>query len=76
MSPNTDRRIDDRPLVSIAEAADFLDMSEVSVRRMIADKILPAARVGNTTRIRIRRADLEKILNPVVLHDHRRDPRR
>jgi excisionase family DNA binding protein len=44
--------------VSMAAAADFLGCSVDTIRRRIADGTLPAYRVGTTSTIRVRLADV------------------
>lgn len=50
---------------SQAEAADYLGVSERTVRNYIARGLLPASRVRSSRLIRIRRTDLEAMLSPV-----------
>lgn len=51
--------------VSVAEVAHALSMTERFVRELIARGDLPAVKVGAKA-IRIRRADVEAILRPIV----------
>ena len=51
--------------LTVAQAAVRLDMSEKTIRNFIADATLPASRVGKR-QIRIKRADVEKMLKPVT----------
>ncbi|WP_163685833.1 excisionase family DNA-binding protein [Mycolicibacterium gadium] len=51
--------------VDIAGAAAELNTSEKFVRRRIADLTLPAYRIKGSRLIRIRRADLEALKQPV-----------
>jgi len=51
--------------VSIEYAAQHLDLSKLTIRRMIADGSLQAFRVGKTRSIRVRGADLEALLTPI-----------
>lgn len=50
-------------LLRVHEAADLLHCSIATVRRLIAQKKLPAYRVGGG--IRIAEADLERVLRPL-----------
>lgn len=52
-------------LLTIAEVADRLRLSERSVRRLIACGDLPARRIGSTRRKRIAASDVERLLRPV-----------
>jgi excisionase family DNA binding protein len=47
------------PLFTAPEAADFLRVSLITIRRMIADGRLPVARIGKL--VRIRQSDLETL---------------
>lgn len=51
--------------VGIPEAARILGVDTRTIRRFIADRKLPAYRVGDKI-IRINRDDVEKLLVPVV----------
>ena len=51
-------------VISIAAAAVALDVSERTIRRLIAAGLLPAYRVGHS--VRIRTDDLSTVLRPVV----------
>lgn len=53
-------------LVSINQAAETLDVSHMTVRRMIQRGELPAFRLGKSRVIRIKSADLNKLLRPVT----------
>lgn len=52
-------------LFSVQEAAEFLGVSESTIRRYIYDGQLLAYRLGNGRLIRIKRQDLEKLLSPI-----------
>ena len=54
-----------KKLFSIQEAAEFLGVSESTVRRYISDARLLAYRLGNERLIRIKQHDLEKLLSPI-----------
>jgi len=54
-----------KELFSVREAAEFLAVSEGTIRRYISDGRLPAYRLGNERLIRIRRQDLERLLSPI-----------
>jgi excisionase family DNA binding protein len=57
------------PYLTTREVADRLGVSELTVRRRIAEGELPAVRLGHGRRaLRIRPADLEAALRPA--HDH------
>lgn len=61
--------------VTIKETARRLDMSQQTVRRLIADGKLPAYRVPGTRVIRVRTADLEGLFepeNPAVVEARKR----
>lgn len=47
------------------EAAEYLSVTDRTVRDYIARGILPASRVRNTRTIRINIADLESLLTPI-----------
>ena len=53
----------DIPDLSIADAADALNINPKTVRRAIAEGRLPAYRVGKL--IRLRRADLAAMATPI-----------
>ena len=52
-------------LFSVQEAAEFLGVSESTIRRYIYDGQLLAYRLGNGRLIRIKRQDLEKLLSTI-----------
>lgn len=54
-----------KELFSVQEAANFLGLSVSTIRRYIYDRRLPAYRVANERLLRIRRDDLEALLDPV-----------
>ena len=54
-----------RELLSVKEAAQFLGVSESTVRRYISDGRLLAYRLGNERLIRIKRQDLYELLSPI-----------
>lgn len=53
----------DRPFYTVAEAARLLDVSPTTIWRWVETSQLPAYRVG-PRRIRIRKEDLEKAIQP------------
>jgi excisionase family DNA binding protein len=55
------------PDLSLADAAELLDVSLKTVRRRIADGTLPAYRVGKL--IRIRREDLDALFVRMALDE-------
>ena len=52
-----------RQLVSLAVAAELLDVSTKTLRRRIADGTLPAYRVGRL--VKVNPADLDRIAQPI-----------
>lgn len=56
----------EKELFSVKEAADFLGLSVSTIRRYIYDRRLPAYRVAGERMLRIRRNDLEALLEPLV----------
>ena len=52
--------IDPSPLYTVSEAARFLHLSMVTVRRMTSDGRLPVVRIGKN--VRIRRDDLNQLV--------------
>ena len=52
-------------LLTVAEAADELNVTERFIRKLIAEGDLDAVRVGARI-VRIRRTDLEALLRPVL----------
>jgi excisionase family DNA binding protein len=52
--------------LSLDTAADHLEVSKRTLRRLISDGILPAYRLGRTRVIRVDADDLQKALRPVV----------
>ncbi len=50
----------DMPLLTVPDAADFINMSEKTIRRRIDDGQLPVHRIGN--RIRIDQDELRRFL--------------
>ncbi|HID85803.1 MAG TPA: DNA-binding protein [Anaerolineae bacterium] len=54
-----------KELLSVREAADFLGLSVSTIRRYIRDGRLPAYRVAGERLLRIKRSDLEALLDPV-----------
>lgn len=58
------RQTPEAEYVSLGYAAAYFDMSERSVRRMVAEGLLPAVRVGKR-QIRVRRTDLELLARPI-----------
>lgn len=50
--------------LSIAQAAELLGVTTKSVRRWIADGVLPARRIGTRT-IRIAASDIDAALRPI-----------
>lgn len=51
------------PYVSMKDAAAHFGVSEVTIRRWIAKRKIPAYKIGRTVRCRI--SELEKALEPV-----------
>lgn len=51
--------------LSISQAATLTGLCSKTLRRRIADGTLPASRVAGTRAIRIRRTDLERLMQPV-----------
>jgi excisionase family DNA binding protein len=54
-------------LVSIGRAAEFLDVSRSTVRRLIKSKLLPAVKIGGQLRIRV--ADLHALIEKQANND-------
>ena len=54
------------PLISIAQAAERLDLSKNTIRKYIADGKLPAYRVGQKL-IKLDPADLDRFAKPIGL---------
>jgi len=50
----------DEPLLTVAEVAELLKLNQQTVRNWIDQGSMPAIRIGR--RVRIRRADLERVL--------------
>ena len=50
-------------LLKVYQAADQLNCSISTIRRLVAEKRLPAYRVGRS--VRIAEADLERLLKPI-----------
>jgi excisionase family DNA binding protein len=50
---------------SVRQAAEFLSVSPRTIRRYIDQNFLPAYRVAGSNTIRIKREDLEALLEPV-----------
>lgn len=61
--PATDAAGGRGQLLRVHEAAEQLNCSVSTIRRLIAEKKLPAYRLGHG--IRIAEADLERVLRPV-----------
>ncbi|OFU60014.1 helix-turn-helix domain-containing protein [Corynebacterium sp. HMSC14H10] len=51
------------PLLTIEQAATYLQLSELTIRRRISDGTLPAYRWGRA--VRIRQEDIDAIFSPV-----------
>lgn len=51
--------------LSVQQAADFISVSQRTIRRYIELGHLPAYRVTGTSTIRIKRDDLEGLLQPI-----------
>ncbi|KAB2808351.1 helix-turn-helix domain-containing protein [Pimelobacter simplex] len=51
--------------ISIQSAAKLLGQSAKTVRRRIADGTLPAERIKGSNQYRVKRADVEAMLEPV-----------
>ena len=54
-----------KELFSVKEAAEFLGLSVSTIRRYIYDRRLPAYKVAGERLVRIRREDLEGLLDPM-----------
>ena len=54
-----------RQLFSVQDAAEFLGVSDSTIRRYISDGRLSAYRLGDERLIRIQRQDLESLLSPI-----------
>ena len=52
--------------LSVRQTADLLALSQRTVRRYIEQEILPAYRVTGSNTIRIKREDLETLLQPIT----------
>ena len=50
-----------RPLLKISEASEILNLSEITIRRMVGDGRLASVKVGGTSR-RILRRSIENLL--------------
>ncbi|HIC88501.1 MAG TPA: DNA-binding protein [Anaerolineae bacterium] len=50
--------------LTVAEAAEYLRVSDSTVRRYVREGLLPAARLPDKRGIRVRRSDLETLLSP------------
>ena len=55
----------ERRILRLKEAADELGCSTMTLRRAIHSGELPASRLGQNGRYRVRREDLEQYLRPV-----------
>jgi excisionase family DNA binding protein len=67
--------MDDQPVyLSVRQAADFLSVSPRTIRRYIKQQLLPAYRVAGQPTIRIKREDLEAVLEPVAAEQPENDP--
>lgn len=66
---SVDRSSEDE-LLTVAEVADYLRVSERFVRKLIAEGRLPAAKVGARV-VRVRRREVSALLQPV---DDRKAP--
>ncbi len=53
--------------LSVRQTADLLSLSQRTVRRYIEQEILPAYRVTGSNTIRIKREDLDALLQPINL---------
>lgn len=54
-------------LLSISDAAAYLSVSRKFLERLIyTERTLPAVRVSGTRMMRVRRSDLDALLEPVV----------
>ncbi len=51
--------------LSVRQAADFLSVSQRTIRRYIEQNILPAYRIPGSNTIRIKREDLGALLEPI-----------
>lgn len=55
----------EKELYSVKEAAAFLGLSVSTIRRYIYDRRLPAYRIAGERMLRIKRDDLEALLEPL-----------
>ena len=55
----------DRALLTRPESAERLGIGLRTLDRMIAEKVIPVYRIGNTRAVRIRRDDLDAALRKV-----------
>jgi len=62
-----------KELFSVQEAAEFLGVSESTIRRYISDGRLLAYRLGDERLIRIKRHDLGKLLSPINVGNQEKD---
>ena len=60
-----------KELLSVKEAAEFLGLSVSTIRRYIYDRRLPAYKIAGERLVRIRREDLEALLDPMFEDDQR-----
>ncbi len=51
--------------LSVRQAADFISVSQRTIRRYIEQNILPAYRIPGSNTIRIKREDIEVLLEPI-----------
>jgi excisionase family DNA binding protein len=58
----------DQPIyLSVRQAADLLSVSSRTIRRYIKQQYLPAYRVAGQPTIRIKREDIESLLEPIAV---------
>lgn len=64
VTPTTKSFTFEKAYYSLNEAAEFYGVTPLTVRRWIAQGLLPASRVGRSA-IRIKRTDLESLARPI-----------
>jgi len=51
--------------VSLEEAAEYLGVNPRTIRRRVADGVIPGFRIAGSRQIRVRRSDLDAALTPI-----------